>query len=119
LEKLATIRTFADRKRAYSSKHGRSKDKVKKSAELFRNYGITIDQYDELLRKQNNECACCGRHITAENKALAVDHHHGLFGIESVRGLLCNRCNLGLGYLGDDIEGLELALEYLKKYYRN
>jgi hypothetical protein len=35
---------------------------------------------------------------------------------EKVRGLLCSECNAGLGLLGDSIEGVQKALEYLRRY---
>lgn len=43
-------------------------------------------------------------------KPLHVDHDHVT---DTVRGLLCRTCNLGLGMLGDSIEKLQLAMDYL------
>jgi Recombination endonuclease VII len=34
----------------------------------------------------------------------------------SIRGVLCPNCNRGIGLLGDDIEGIRRALDYLKRY---
>lgn len=69
---------------------------------------ITSTQREELLLAQENRCASCGR----SDKRLVVDHIHGTF---HVRGLLCDSCNTGIGKLGDSIEGLERALDYLKR----
>jgi len=55
-------------------------------------------------------CDCCGR----TDKELVLDHCHK---DNKKRGWICQNCNLGLGRLGDCIEGVERALEYLKKYY--
>jgi len=57
---------------------------------LRRKYGITEDQYNDLLRSQNGRCAVCNKAASSFKNRLAVDHDHhsGL-----VRGLLCNFCN--------------------------
>lgn len=56
-------------------------------------------------------CECCGRKLEGGRKT-HLDHCHetGAF-----RGWLCGSCNLGIGSLGDNIEGIELALAYLKR----
>ena len=54
-------------------------------------------------------CECCGK---VSDSPLVLDHDHetGKF-----RGWICIKCNLGLGRLGDTIESLMRAVEYLKK----
>ena len=85
------------------------------SRDLRRKYGITIDDYKSLLQAQNNLCACCqspdpgGR---SDNDRFHVDHDH-LTG--KVRGLLCHKCNTGLGLLGDNVDGLMRAVSYLQQ----
>ncbi len=73
----------------------------------LRKTGVTDEQYQAQLEKQKHVCAICGNSCT---KALAADHSHitGKF-----RGLLCNPCNRGLGYLKDDPVIISKALEYL------
>ena len=56
-------------------------------------------------------CECCGT-ITEPNK-LHLDHDHGTY---EFRGWVCRKCNVGLGALGDNIEGLEQAIKYLKRH---
>lgn len=72
-------------------------------------YGITVSERDRLYREQSGLCAICGKPYSI----LSVDHDHktGL-----VRGLLCKRCNSGIGMLGDDLAGVEKAFLYLKKH---
>lgn len=70
-------------------------------------YGLTIDDYNGILSKQNNCCAICKR----PGIDLVVDHCHNT-GI--VRGLLCQRCNTGLGKFEDDQALLRNALTYLE-----
>ena len=79
---------------------------------LLRKYGITIEQYEKIFDKQCGKCAICG--LTAENnkKALAVDHCHST---NTVRGLLCNNCNVAIGFLGDSVKKAKKAIAYLKK----
>lgn len=77
--------------------------------DLKRKYGITYEEYEEMLAQQDGKCAICGQ--VDEWFALAVDHCHEK---GHVRGLLCSQCNRGLGLLKDSPELLERALEYLK-----
>lgn len=74
-------------------------------------YGMTKEKYLNLVNAQNNKCAICFSEST--ERRLAVDHDH-LTG--NVRGLLCNQCNRGLGYLKDDITRLRSAIDYLEKH---
>lgn len=55
---------------------------------LQRVYGITCDQYDEMMRRQDRRCAICGRPFTG--RRAYVDHDHAT---HRVRGLLCFTCN--------------------------
>ena len=95
--------------KAYREKN---KDK-KRESELKRNFGIGLHEYDLMFTEQKGKCACCGSHQNELTKNLAVDHDHdtGL-----IRGLLCNHCNLAIGILGDNTEGLMRALNYLEKH---
>jgi hypothetical protein len=55
-------------------------------------------------------CESCGR--PPGLKALALDHDHAT---GAFRGWLCDRCNRGVGFLGDNVAGVQLALNYLKR----
>jgi hypothetical protein len=69
-------------------------------------YGLSLEEYDALLAKQDERCAICGRKC-----ALQVDHDHKT---RKVRGLLCGRCNHGLAFL--EAQGfLSKALRYLEE----
>ena len=86
---------------------------------LKREYGLTEDDVHALLERQDGKCASCSRDITgvtikkrgAVCPDLRVDHCHTT-GI--VRGLLCNKCNVGIGCFDDKPELLEKAAAYIR-----
>lgn len=57
---------------------------------LLRTYGITVEQYDAILEKQDHKCPVCERHEDEFPTRLAVDHDHKT---GEIRGLLCRYCN--------------------------
>ena len=75
----------------------------------LRQYRLTIDDYNEMLEKQNGVCAICKTN-PYPHKKLCVDHDHST-GV--VRGLLCDLCNRGIGLMRDDVEILASAIGYL------
>jgi hypothetical protein len=76
---------------------------------LKQKYGITFSQHQEMIKAQEGKCAICGTVGIAE---LAIDHDHNT---GRVRGLLCRRCNTGLGCFRDNPRSLKAAIEYLKR----
>ncbi len=77
----------------------------------LRSYGLTLEQYAALLQEQGGACAICGEPETG-GWDLAIDHDHAT-GI--VRGLLCRRCNVGIGLLRDDADVAAAAADYLRR----
>ena len=77
-------------------------------------FGLDEATYQELSNKQNNLCAICDQpnrwYIEGrKHYRLAVDHCH----IDGrIRGLLCNRCNLCLGWFEDR---REVILKYIEE----
>lgn len=88
-----------------------SRPEQKKKGTLKHFYGITLQQFTAMLEIQNNTCAICGRHQDELGYILGVDHDHCT---GKIRGLLCRRCNVLLGFAKDSIEILEKAILYLK-----
>ena len=81
---------------------------------LKRHFGINLEDYYTLDKKQLGKCAICGGvEMYGKKKGLAVDHNHQT---NKVRGLLCDPCNLGLGKFKDNPELLENAAKYLKNH---
>lgn len=92
--------------------------KTNRKSVLKIKYGISIDDYNELLSKQNNVCAICKKEEmiidprSQTKRQLAVDHCHVT---GKVRGLLCSRCNIAIGYFNDNVLLIKEAIEYLTK----
>ncbi len=85
---------------------------LNRASEFKNKYRITLEQYDVLLKEQNNLCAICKKHSDdCPKQILYVDHCHKS---KAVRGLLCMNCNTAIGHLKDDILILESAIQYLE-----
>lgn len=80
-----------------------------KDQQLRRTFGISLDQYNIMLKKQNNKCKICNKEEVG--RKLSVDHDHKS---GKVRGLLCNHCNRGIGSFYDNPTLLLTAIKYLK-----
>lgn len=81
-----------------------------RASRLKRIYGITLEQYDELLLRQDHKCPACLRHESEFPIRLAVDHDHKT---GEVRGLLCNYCNHRIVGRHRDAELLRRVADYL------
>ena len=89
--------------------------------DLYRNYGITVFEYEEMLENQNGACYICQREPTG--KRLSVDHEHqlrdrqipGFKKRSKVRGLLCWHCNAAIGKFNDNPEHMRRAAQYLEE----
>ena len=77
--------------------------------QLLIKYGITVEDYNYKLEQQQGGCAICFKN-NANGRRLSVDHNRDT---GAVRGLLCGRCNIGLGQFGDNVDNLEAAIDYL------
>lgn len=72
-----------------------------------------IKAYEDLKASQNNTCPICLNNLDASEKRAHIDHDHKT---GQVRGILCNNCNRGIGYLKDNTESLDRAKAYLLKF---
>jgi len=84
-----------------------------KKRRLKANFNLTCEEYDAMYEKQNKGCAICGSEKSELGRILAVDHNHTT---EKIRGLLCNKCNQGLGFFNDNLDLLQGAVLYLKQH---
>lgn len=84
--------------------------KYKRAVTLKYRYKITEEDYSKLYDKQKGKCAICG---VVPRKNLHIDHDHNY---NTIRGLLCQKCNRGLGHFDDDIKKFKEAIKYLYNY---
>ena len=82
-----------------------------KAVNLRKHYGITLDQFNQMLADQGGVCKICGNPEPRAGNNLSVDHCHDT---KIVRSLLCSNCNTVLGHAKDSISTLERCIEYLK-----
>lgn len=79
-------------------------------------YGITKEEYEQMIEEQDGKCALCGKEFVYErlhNFEPCIDHNHET---GQIRGILHRRCNIGIGQFNDDVDKLEEAVDYLKRY---
>jgi hypothetical protein len=105
--------TNKDRKKEHSRNWESRNPRSRASAKFKNRCGITIESYEEMLSKQNGECAICKKAGKENLKGkLFVDHCHSTL---IVRGLLCHDCNDGLGRFKDNTFLLNKAIQYLQE----
>jgi len=74
-------------------------------------YNLSFKKYNKLLKKQHYKCAIKSCKIKySEKEKLSVDHNHKT---NKVRGLLCGKCNRGIGNFNENIKLLKDAISYL------
>lgn len=98
-----------DDKRGYTRRFG----------ELLKKRGITKEQFDHMVKNQNNKCAICKEPETCKDskrpgiRRLAIDHCHKT---GKTRGLLCHKCNLLIAYAKESIDVFENAISYIRHH---
>ena len=104
-------------KRKYARRYKRHNPEYAREYHLRKTYGITIEQYNQMVGAQGGVCAICRSPETltfkSKIKPLSVDHDHKT---GKVRQLLCDRCNNVLGRVDDDKELLLRLSLYLEKW---
>lgn len=96
-------------------KHLSPEDRIR-AAKIKHHYGLSWKAFETMFNEQGGRCAICATIINKTGirgqwNTAAVDHCHKT---KKIRGLLCNHCNLAIGYLKDSPEIAEAALIYLK-----
>lgn len=84
-----------------------------------RKYNLTEEAFNEMVEEQGGRCAICG--TVPEKKRLCVDHDHrccpGKFSCgQCIRGLICQPCNSGIGFLKDDLAIVKSAARYMRSF---
>jgi len=78
--------------------------------QLKHRYGITPNEFDEMVFRQQGRCAICG---AEPSKRLVIDHDHSS---GKVRALLCDSCNHLVGYIEREPDLIEKTSAYLKEH---
>lgn len=73
-------------------------------------YGLSLDQFDEMVIRQNHKCAICGSILKEKKRCVDHDHKTG-----KIRGILCAKCNLSLGFIENKTEFVKKAGDYLSR----
>jgi prolyl oligopeptidase PreP (S9A serine peptidase family) len=98
---------------ARNKKYNKENPDKRKSAILKYEYGITLDQYNEMFKEQEGKCAICQRHQNKLTRTLCVDHNHKT---NKVRALLCVTCNTDVSVVENRLEEMT---NYLNKYRKD
>jgi len=96
---------------AWKRQYRKDRPREHADARLKREYGISLEDYENLMARQRGRCAICYKKAKGPTN-LHVDHDHGT---GDVRGLLCQNCNLALGLFKDSIKRLGVAIQYLRE----
>lgn len=103
-------------RRLYMSARYKANPHKYRDDQLKRHYGISLDAYNTLVESQNGLCAICKKKPDGARSSLQVDHDHET---GRVRGLLCSKCNTGLGLFNEKPAILAEAIDYLRRYLDN
>lgn len=89
-------------------------ERIRKRAKLKHTYGISLEEFEALLKRQGGCCAICKRRDPEDRYfGLRVDHCHNS---SKVRGLLCGKCNQAIGLFDENVESMRAAIKYLRKH---
>lgn len=105
---LARVRAWTERQMAEDPEGYRRRLRENR---LRREYGLSVEDWDRLHDEQLGRCAICLTPLVEVRPA--VDHCHTC---DAVRGILCDPCNMALGLLGDDVERILRAAEYVNTH---
>jgi endogenous inhibitor of DNA gyrase (YacG/DUF329 family) len=110
---------FCSKQCYHKAMYFRSKDRVlSKDYQLRKTYGISLQEFEQMVEDQNNLCAICKEPEVMKQKdgrlfPLCVDHNHET---GQIRDLLCRRCNMALGLLREDTSLVDAMKQYIAKF---
>lgn len=98
-----------ERLREYNNKYDQEHKEQKKEYRYKKKYNLTLEEIDQLLITQNYKCLICGESLLVNKRH--IDHNYKT---GKVRGILCAKCNTGLGQFRDNSELLRKAVVYME-----
>lgn len=104
-------------KQTWVVKNRERHNKYQITRRLKTKFGVEYEIYEQMFKEQDGKCAICKTSEPTPRKRgkrinFDIDHNHTT---GKIRGLLCSKCNVGLGAFNEDIQLLEIALAYLRK----
>jgi len=97
----------------YQRKYNDSeKGKINRRKQQLAKYGLTEQDYKILYENQHKKCAICKKELPYSNTNVHIDHNQET---GKVRGILCQQCNVGLGFFQDNLDLLIAATNYLQR----
>jgi hypothetical protein len=107
----------ASQKKCWFNNHESNKERGRKryiknkDYRLRKSYGITLEEFNLMLKSQNNKCKICEKTFE-EGRQIKTDHCHS---IGKVRGLLCHGCNASLGLIKENTKTLKNMIKYINE----
>jgi hypothetical protein len=122
--RMATSPEYVQKQRELDRKRAKTRNQRKRTKAEHKDYflkwkyGFGLEAYEKMLLEQKGVCLICKKPETRKNKhtgtcRLHVDHCHET---GTIRGLLCSKCNFGIGNFNDNIETMQEAVRYLMKW---
>ena len=99
-----------DKKRSKKYYLKNEKRELTRARGFKRKYNLTLEEIDAMLFRQNFSCPICRKDLRIFRRH--IDHNHKT---GKIRGILCGACNAGIGMLGDNVEVLSKAIDYLQR----
>ena len=97
------------RRAEYNRRYNEKNPSQKRDLSLKKRYGISLDDFNALVRSQGECCALC---LEPLGDDMVIDHDHKT---QRIRGVLHNNCNTGIGLFREDPKRLECALRYVRE----
>ena len=104
-------RNNKEKLKEYNRERYKKHSEIGVNSRFKREYKISLEDYNNLLFKQKNSCGICLIDKNNYKQRFSVDHNHKT---GNVRGLLCIKCNSGLGMFQENLTLFNNAMEYLK-----
>lgn len=105
-------KTDDERRHVYQTMKEKTTFDSRKNYRLNNRFGITLSDFNDRLKSQDNKCYICGSEF-ANPRAAKVDHDHET---GKVRKLLCHPCNISLGLLKEDLTILQNCINYIQEH---
>ena len=104
---------LSNRQTVHGLEYGSEEHKLHvRNLNMQHKYGITLDDFNKLVEEQGGVCAICETSLDDLEHTAHLDHCHET---GKVRGVLCKKCNTGLGMFDDDISRITQAAAYLNR----